>query len=329
MDRPSFITLLNKYLAGNATNEEQLFVENYYKLFQNEPDVLDASSFQQRSNLRNSIRHSIEDNIIKAENTQIRPIKFIRFRFVHIAAAIVFMMLCAAGLYFLRSAPSKKSIIASKAFPKLIKQNRVLFLPDGSTVVLSAGSKLNYPSSFEGMKKREVFLVGQAFFDIKHKVSQPFIVHTSKIKTVVLGTAFNIKALDSEADITVTVRRGRVKVIDRDKILGIITPNQQITYHKDKINSNTTTVNSESYLNWKEENLLLDNLTVSEAARFLGDRFNVRIKINDEAISSQRFTASFPKNETFEQALKSICVFNDLSYEYNKEKSTVTITSNK
>ncbi|HEV8084894.1 MAG TPA: FecR domain-containing protein [Chitinophagaceae bacterium] len=329
MDRPSFITLLNKYLAGNATNEEQLFVENYYKLFQNEPDVLDALSFQQRSNLRNSIQHSIEDNIIKGKNTQIRPIKFIRFRSAHIAAAIVFMMLLAAGLYFLRSTPSKKSIIASKIFPKLIKQNRVLFLPDGSTVVLSAGSKLNYPSSFEGMKKREVFLDGQAFFDIKHKASQPFIVHTGKIKTVVLGTAFNIKALDREADITVTVKRGRVKVIERDKILGIIMPNQQITYHKDKINSNTTTVNSESYLNWKEENLLLDNLTVSEAARFLGDRFNVRIKINDEAISSQRFTASFPKNETFEQALKSICVFNDLSYEYNKEKSTVTITSNK
>jgi ferric-dicitrate binding protein FerR (iron transport regulator) len=206
-------------------------------------------------------------------------------------------------------------------------ENRVIFLPDGSTVILSPGSKLNYPSSFDGMQKREVFLDGQAFFDIKHNATRPFIVHTGKIETIVLGTAFNIKALPGEKEITVTVKRGKVKVIDENKELGIITPNQQITYNKEKVSSDIKVVDSDSYLNWKEQDLLFDNLTIAEAAKLLEEKYKVEIVISDSSISSQRFTATFTKNDTFEQALKSICVFNGVNYKYNKEKSAVIITN--
>ena len=207
------------------------------------------------------------------------------------------------------------------------EKNRVIFLPDGSTVILTGGSKLNYPSTFDGLKTREVYLEGQAFFDIKHNKSRPFIVHTGNLETKVLGTAFNIKAFPNEDNITVTVMRGRVSVNDQNKILGIITPNQQITYAKSKVKSLIQTVRNESYLTWKQEDLLIDNLTISEAAKLVEDRYNVKIIITNPQIESLRFTTTFSKNETLEEILNSICEFNGLAYTYDKEKSIVNIKS--
>lgn len=206
------------------------------------------------------------------------------------------------------------------------KENRIIFLPDGSRVILSAGSKLNYPSSFDGMDKREVFLDGEAFFDVRHNPTKTFVVHTGNLATAVLGTAFNIKAINGEKDIVVTVKRGKVRVSDNNKVLGVITPNQQITYDKQKIISEVTTVSNENYLNWQDRDLFIDNLTISEAAKLMEERYKVQISISDPEVKSLRFTTTFPKNEKLEQTLNSICLFNGLTYSYDKEKAFVAIS---
>jgi len=323
MDKNYFIKLLHKYLDGNLTNEEQRFLISYYNLFQNEPDVMEVLNIEEKEELKNDIKSAIWNHISEEEQA-VSKIKFINKRFVKLAAAAVVFIMFLASVFILFNRPSENPQPEPLAVHK--KENRVIFLPDGSTVILSAGSKLNYPSSFDGLEKREVFLDGQAFFDIKHNASRPFIVYTGKLKTEVLGTAFDIKAIPGEADITVTVTRGKVKIMDQDKVLGVITPNQQITYSKEKVSAVTKTINIDSLLNWKEQDLRCDNLTVAEAAELLEGRYHVKIIISDQSITSQRFTTIFSKSDSFEQVLKSICVFNGLSYEYNKQNSVVTIS---
>jgi ferric-dicitrate binding protein FerR (iron transport regulator) len=323
MDKHYFIKLLHKYLKGDLTKEEQQFLESYYNLFQNEPDILDTLSIEEKIEFKNDIKGTVWDNISKDEQPD-QKIRFFNKKLIKMAAAAVIFMVFITSLFFLFDGSSKKQAPTSQAVQQ--KENRVIFLPDGSRVILSPGSKLNYPSSFDGLEKREVFLDGQAFFDIKHNASRPFIVHTGKLETIVLGTAFNIKAIPSEMDITVTVKRGKVKVSDQNKILGVITPNQQITYNKKKVSSIMKIVDSDSYLDWKEQDLLFDNLTIAEAAELLEERYKVKITISDRSIGSQRFTTTFPKNESFEQVLKSICIFNGVVYKYNKEKATVIIS---
>ena len=323
MDKNYFIKLLHKYLDGNLTNEEQRFLISYYNLFHNEPDVMEVLNIEEKEELKNDIKSAIWNHISEEEQA-VSKIKFINKRFVKLAAAAVVFIMFLASVFILFNRPSENPQPEPLAVHK--KENRVIFLPDGSTVILSAGSKLNYPSSFDGLEKREVFLDGQAFFDIKHNASRPFIVYTGKLKTEVLGTAFDIKAIPGEADITVTVTRGKVKIMDQDKVLGVITPNQQITYSKEKVSAVTKTINIDSLLNWKEQDLRCDNLTVAEAAELLEGRYHVKIIISDQSITSQRFTTIFSKSDSFEQVLKSICVFNGLSYEYNKQNSVVTIS---
>ncbi|MEP6595095.1 MAG: FecR domain-containing protein [Ginsengibacter sp.] len=342
MDKYSFIKFLHKYRKGDFTKEEQQFLISYYNLFDNEPDVIDILTTEKKNEIKNEIKENIWDNISKDEQPY-QKIRFINRRFIKMTAVAATFLGFTISLVFLFNGLSKKRAPASLAVQQpsgLLKkqvagnpiaqhkENRVLFLPDGSTVTLSPGSKLNYPSSFDGMKKREVFLYGQAFFDIKHNVSRPFIVHTAKLETIVLGTAFNIKAMPDETDITVTVKRGKVKVSDQNKTLGVITPNQQITYNLRKVSSTMKILDGDSYLDWKEQDLLLDNLTVAEAAKLLEERYKVKIIINEPSLGSQRFTTTFKKDESFEQVLKSICVFNGVVYKYNKEKTTVIISIN-
>lgn len=340
MDKRYFIKLLQKYQLGDITAEEARLIEAYYNLFKDEPDVLMLLGADEREKLGKEILNNIWREVSNKEHLEVAV--WFRRKWIlrtAIAAVVLTGLLGSIILFYHFSLKKNNKVIATtftpfhqKSATEIAtvlsghqKENRVIFLPDGSKVILSPGSKLNYPSSFDGMNKRVVFLDGQAFFDIKHNVSRPFIVHTGNLETVVLGTAFNIKAIPGEKDITVTVKRGKVRVSNNNKVLGIINPNQQITYDKQHIIAAVTTVSNESYLTWQDKDLFIDNLTISEAARLMEERYKVKIIINDPEVESLRFTTTFPKKERFEQTLNSICLFNNLSYHYNKEKAIVTI----
>src|SRR5690554_3852096 len=95
-----------------------------------------------------------------------------------------------------------------------------IILPDGSRVFLNAGSRLVYPDFF-AEKTREVFLLGEAFFDVKHNKKQPFVVQTTDIRIRVLGTEFNISAYPSDNTIETVLARGKVR-LEPNKV-GILT----------------------------------------------------------------------------------------------------------
>ena len=324
MDKRYFIGLVHKYLKGTATKEEQQFLNSYYNFFQSEEDVVALLNEEEKNKLKHLMQDAIWKNIADVEQEG-RKVISIRKWIVRVTAAAVFLGLCGTGLFFLLDKKSKNNNISASVARQ--KENRIVRLPDGSTVILHAGSTLDYPSSFKGLPQRKVYLQGQAYFDIKSNPSQPFIVHTGKIETTVLGTAFNIKANPGDADITVTVTRGRVKVSDQNSTLGIIVANQQIVYNKQKLVSVQNKVNAETFVTWKEQDLLFDNVTVEEAAAVLEERFNVHIEIKDSIIRSNRFTTSFSKGENLEELLKSICEFNGAVYNYNINKATVIISS--
>ncbi len=85
-------------------------------------------------------------------------------------------------------------------------------------------------------------------------------------------------------------------------------------------------VNADSNMAWKKQDLLLDDVTVGEAAKLLEDKFDVNISVSDSEIETKRFTTVFLRTESLEQVLRSICEFNGALYEYNKEKAIVTIS---
>jgi ferric-dicitrate binding protein FerR (iron transport regulator) len=184
--------------------------------------------------------------------------------------------------------------------PLVQEEKKFIHLPDGSTVLLNKNSHLDYPDVFGN--RREVSLTGEAYFDIQHDATKPFIVHIGKVNVTVLGTAFNVRA-DEAGKVVVTVTRGRVRVADSTRILGVLVPNEQITVNTVTASFAQTQVNAATVIAWKKQYLVLDNISLEEAAVLIGDKYHVNIILSNEKMKSCRISATFLNNESLEQVL--------------------------
>lgn len=241
------------------------------------------------------------------------------------AASIALLIALGNSLFF----KEKTVIPAVPETPNVVAQNtlidfsgkQLVHLPDGSTVLLNDNSTLKYDQNSFDSKTREVTLTGEAFFDIKHNPEKPFIVHTGKVQTKVLGTAFNINARNSSNDIEVTVARGKVQVGDTEKIYGVITPNQQIKVNKTTLDYQQNTISAAIVTEWKNNYLILDDINMAEAVSLISQKYKVSILLDNEKIKNCRITASFLNEEDLDHVLKVICSVIETEYRYNKAGS--------
>jgi transmembrane sensor len=199
---------------------------------------------------------------------------------------------------------SGAAVVAGRG--QAIEKKRVVHLPDGSTVILNKHSQLDYPVAFAS-GAREVTLRGEAYFDIVHRPGQPFLVHTGKIVTNVLGTAFNIKAYPGEREIEVTVDHGKVQVLKGRVSLGLLTDNQQIRYDRGTEDFARNTVNLKPVIAWKPVEISFDDITMEEAAREIGQRFNVTVAFMNPVLKDCRVTATFYQEDDLDEIMTVIC----------------------
>ncbi|GAA4445535.1 FecR family protein [Ravibacter arvi] len=116
---------------------------------------------------------------------------------------------------------------------------RLVILSDGSSALLKKNSKIIFPASFEP-GRREVYLVGEAFFEVAKDSLRPFFVRTHDYTTRVLGTSFNVRAYPEDGRVSVFVKTGKVSVYrsDRDSSSEadnplVLMPNQQGFFQKE------------------------------------------------------------------------------------------------
>nr|WP_315256334.1 FecR domain-containing protein [uncultured Flavobacterium sp.] len=204
---------------------------------------------------------------------------------------------------------------------------QLIHLPDGSTILLNENSSIEYNQNKFDDKTREVTLVGEAYFDINRNEKKPFIVHTGKVQTKVLGTAFNINAYNNSNKIEVTVTRGKVQVGDLEKVYGIITPNQQIKVNKATLGYQQKNVNAETVVEWKSKYLILDNINMEEAIALISQKYKVAITLSNDKIKNCRITASFLNDEDLDHILKVICSVIETEYHYTTNDA-VTLSGN-
>jgi transmembrane sensor len=191
------------------------------------------------------------------------------------------------------------------------------FLPDGSKVWINAGSTVRITKNFDG-KTREVFLQGEAFFDVVHKDKIPFVIHTGSITTQVLGTAFNIRAYPQK-DINIIVLRGLVGVKGRHGLLGLIKPDQQLTYDQKTEISSSGEINARLFTSWMRNELQLNNVNMAEAAETLARWYNVKIVFDDASLKNGSFTASFSAGTPLRQVMGIISKINRFNYKLSAD----------
>lgn len=205
------------------------------------------------------------------------------------------------------------------------KQSRII-LSDGTMVWLNSNSNLKYPKNFNREKVREVFLTGEAFFEVTEDKQKPFIVRTSSAAIKVLGTAFNVKSYSNDSCIETTLVHGKVSISAQlDKRTEEITllPNQQVRIDKaTKEIKLKKSVDTDAYTSWKSGWIIFEDQSFSYIKETLERWYDVTIVMEDKNSLSCTFSGKF-KDKTITEVLE---VFkNTESINYRIENNTVFI----
>lgn len=215
-----------------------------------------------------------------------------------------------------------------------------MVLPDGSTVWLNAGSKLDY-TRIGKSGNREVQLTGEAFFDIVKNPKRPFIIHTSKIDVKVLGTKFNVKAYPEDKTVETSLVQGSVEVFvkSRPGEKFLLKPNQKLVLLNETEEEIKQTESSLpiiaikrlTYLNndtlavetsWTKRKLVFEKESFAEVARKMERWYDIKIEFKKKSMEDEILTGDFTK-ETLKQALDALRF--TANFKYKIDATTVII----
>lgn len=332
MQKEEFEKLFDRYLQGELSNQEleqfmqivkadqyDAFIKNEIYTSLKENEVTDFMDEKQGEIILNNIlsQSKNKSKLINLSSQRGKRKKTLRILF---AAASILLFAVIGSTFLFKANPVVPQQIEQQAVPEesaliAFSGKQLIHLPDGSTVLLNDNSSLEYNKNSFDDKTREVTLTGEAYFDIHHNEKKAFIVHTGKVQTKVLGTAFNINARNSSANIEVTVTRGKVQVGDTQKVYGVITPNQQIKVDKNTLSFEQNNVSAAVVTEWKSNYLILDDINMEEAAGLIAQKYKVKILLN-ENIKNCRITASFLNDEDLDHILKVVCSVIEVNYHY-------------
>ncbi|MGV8138901.1 MAG: FecR family protein [Mangrovibacterium sp.] len=177
-------------------------------------------------------------------------------------------------------------------------------LPDGTKVWLNAESSIEYNVPF-GLKKRDVKLTGEAFFEVQKDEQKPFQVKSGKVTVTVLGTCFNCSAFSEDKAIEVVLAEGKVKLNTNGSETNkefILKPGQRAVVDKMTDQTNISSGNIEKYIGWHEGKLIFDECPLQEVARRLERWFGIEVEIADPEIGDYKISTTF-ENESLRQIL--------------------------
>src|SRR5688572_23742492 len=225
-----------------------------------------------------------------------------------------------AAAYLIINYSGKGDTAGAKTYVANYGERKNIQLPDGSGVTLNAGSNIKIKGDF-GQHYRDVYLEGEAFFDVKHNARIPFIVHTVAMDIKALGTAFNVRAYLNEKLTETSLIKGLVEVtlIENQHSKMLLYPNHKVMWNhrltttatNTSASNNTKPVEADRFtkklvvtddgdikeIAWKENKLIFEDQLFSEIATYLERWYGVQINFEDDSLKGYRFTGIFEKED--------------------------------
>ncbi|MEO9871481.1 FecR family protein [Ekhidna sp.] len=179
-------------------------------------------------------------------------------------------------------------------------------LSDGTQVHLNAGSSLKYPVEFIRGNNRQVFLDGEAFFDVAKDSEHAFIVNANELNVTVLGTQFNVSSYPEDEFIRTVLVEGSVSLSEDEQNLNAtrLKPGHQAIWNKEDKNISIEEVSTSLYTSWINGKIVFRHMPFKNIIKKLERHYNVVINSNNTALNEETFTASFDI-ETIEQVLEA------------------------
>jgi transmembrane sensor len=190
-------------------------------------------------------------------------------------------------------------------------------LSDGSKVWLNASSSISFPTIFIG-KERKVAITGEAYFEVAHNASAPFVVAVNnKVEVVVLGTDFNINAYDNELVPRATLLEGKIK-INCPASSNILMPGQQASLNKDGSIHISNHVDTDEVVAWKNGMFQFESATLDAIMRQLARWYDVEIEYR--GVTSKHFGGTISRNVNLSQVLKMLELTGEVKFTIQGKK---------
>lgn len=233
-------------------------------------------------------------------------------------AASLLLGLIIGSLVFKEKKDTEKYWYTSMAPNGSVSQ---IILPDSSNIYLNAGSTIKY--SMNGRNgERELYLNGEAWFQVERAADKPFIVHTDCYDVVVKGTEFNVRAYDEDPRVVTTLEKGSVEIISGDRKIensSCLNPGEQLIYNKSDKSFEIKKVVTNWYTSWKENKLIFINMNLRELVTLLERKYGVDIEVTDQRLLKYHYDGTI-KNESIIEVLELLKLTLPIDYRINDQK---------
>jgi len=323
MEKPADF-LLEKFIKNRCSQNEYDYIMSY----------LNTLSDEELNSFMNSQLNDIEKEIPKSGInykfnfgkllSRIKPERKQRLIAMHnahtiypIAASVAFLLFAVSAIIYYTVVTNNNSD-RTAWFDKKTEagQKSIITLLDGSTVTLNANSKLRTPKNFYE-KTRDVYLEGEAYFDVVHDSTMPFIVHVHNFDVTVLGTEFDVKTFPNENSCSVSLIKGKAKVTSENLKTNlkevILYPDQRYTYNNTTGQGKVGSFNYLQVTGWKDNILVFDNTSLGEVFIQLERAYGIKFRLEDKSFSAIKIKANF-KNASFWTIVKVIHSATNLDY---------------
>lgn len=244
------------------------------------------------------------------------------------AAAAGFLLAVGASAVWYRATSVERARSEAAALPMhdyatSTGQRAEVLLSDGTRALLSVESHLRVPADYGG-GARDVYLDGEAFFDVRHDEHKPFRVHVKGGVAEDLGTEFVVRAYPGDTSVTVVVTSGEVALRAdganaRNDVVSL-TPGQLGRIHGDGRVSMAGGVEVEAYLSWTRGHIAFRDKPFAQVARELERWYDVKINIADSSLARAPLIASFD-NQPLDEVLRVLS--RSLDARYTREGKVV------
>lgn len=225
----------------------------------------------------------------------------------------------------------KQSVGASNSFNTVIvpygKRSQIT-LSDNSTVFLNSGSKLIYPAKFESAK-REVYLEGEAIFEVTHDPDHPFFVITRDVEVKVLGTVFDLSAYLDDQRVSTVLQAGSIELrYESDSWMGFskkkIVPGTMAVFDLTSQTLTQREVDASQFMSWKDGYLVLNKTSLESIAKKLSRYYNVEIVFDSPELAAETFSGDLDLRNSASQVLELIAQTMNISIFQNNRQIRIS-----
>lgn len=280
---------LKDFLSGKDSPEGHMIYDAWYKSFDDTREMPDEST-----------PADIDRELVRIKYGGPKQVVMPLWRsYWRVAAAV--LLIAAVGIVLYTQFSPK--VVQYTEYSTVQGERKDVVLSDGSHVWLNAGTTFRVPQVFAG-DLREVYLDGEAFFEVAHNPDKPFRVHAGKLTTTVLGTSFNIRHYEGQMT-EVAVVTGRVSV-QYQQLADTLTRGQIAATTGDILASWTFT-DVDRYTGWRQGMLVFDDQPVQDVLQTISRFYGVDVRVKDKALGACRISTTL-ESMTEKEVIDLLCL---------------------